>query len=191
MNKQPEKTAQTKRSMIDAFWRIAKNRGLANVTISEVTKKAGLNRGTFYVYFDDLEDLLCQAEEEIICDLRSQIRSVGGNMRNMDIRQLTELATETIGQYDDTLFLLLGKNGDPLFLDRIRNECSVMFATVLPQNADSPNREYIIAYITSAFTGLLQYWHENGKKIPLPELSGIAYNLLLNGIQRKKDAECP
>ena len=54
MKKQPEKTAQTKQSMIDAFWVIAKKRGLINVTVGEITKYADLNRSTFYVYFSDI-----------------------------------------------------------------------------------------------------------------------------------------
>ena len=181
MKKQPEKTAQTKQSMIEAFWQIAKIRGLGNVTISEITKKAGLNRGTYYVYFTDLNDLLYQAEDEIIQDLRTKMHAFAANGQP-DIRMLTTQATQTIGQYDEKLFLLLGRNGDPLFLDRLRREFSAVFATVMASQADALHGDYLIAYITSAFTGLLQYWYENGKSISLSELSEIAYGMVLHGV---------
>ena len=54
MKKQPEKTAMTRQAIVDAFWVTAKLRGLHQVTISEITKRAGLNRGTFFVYFSDV-----------------------------------------------------------------------------------------------------------------------------------------
>ena len=49
--------------------------------------------------------------------------------------------------------------------------------------APNPYQEYVIAYVTSAFTGLLLYWHESGKKISLGELTTIAHGILLNGIR--------
>lgn len=43
MKKQPEKTAQTKRCMINAFWELAEMHGMEHVTISAIMKSAGLN----------------------------------------------------------------------------------------------------------------------------------------------------
>lgn len=75
MKKQPEQTARTRQKMINTFWELAEKQGLDNVTISAITKKSGLNRGTFYVYFQNMDDLLEQAEDDIICDLRAKIRT--------------------------------------------------------------------------------------------------------------------
>lgn len=180
MKKQPEKTAQTKQSMIDAFWVIAKKRGLNNVTISEITKYADLNRGTFYVYFSDMNDLLAQAEDEIIEDLRSKVWSVFEDKNFADFQAVSAKVIEVFGEYDDNLFLLLGKDGDPQFLDHVRKEAANVFNAVMKQEKENPYQDYIIAYVTSAFTGLLQFWHETGKEIPLAELSGLAHRMTLH-----------
>ena len=47
----------------------------------------------------------------------------------------------------------------------------------------NPATEYVIALITSAFTGLLQYWHDAGRRIPLDELAQIAYRTMIFGVQ--------
>ena len=180
MKKQPEKTAQTKQSMIDAFWVIAKKRGLNNVTISEITKYADLNRGTFYVYFSDMNDLLAQAEDEIIEDLRSKVWSVFEDKNFADFQAVSAKVIEVFGEYDDNLFLLLGKDGDPQFLDHVRKEAANVFNAVMKQEKENPYQDYIIAYVTSAFTGLLQFWHETGKEISLAELSGLAHRMTLH-----------
>ena len=180
MKKQPEKTAQTKQSMIDAFWVIAKKRGLNNVTISEITKYADLNRGTFYVYFSDMKDLLAQAENEIIEDLHSKVWSVLEDKNFADFQAVSAKVIEVFGEYDDNLFLLLGKDGDPQFLDHVRKEAANVFNAVMKQEKENPYQDYIIAYVTSAFTGLLQFWHETGKEISLAELSGLAHRMTLH-----------
>ena len=180
MKKQPEKTAQTKQSMIDAFWVIAKKRGVINVTISEITKYADLNRGTFYVYFSDMKDLLAQVENKIIEDLHSKVWSVLEDKNFADFQAVSAKVIEVFGEYDDNLFLLLGKDGDPQFLDHVRKEAANVFNAVMKQEKENPYQDYIIAYVTSAFTGLLQFWHETGKEISLAELSGLAHRMTLH-----------
>lgn len=180
MKKQPEKTAQTKQSMIDAFWVIAKKRGLNNVTISEITKYADLNRGTFYVYFSDMNDLLAQAEDEIIEDLRSKVWTISEGKNFADLQAVSAKVIEVFGRYDDKLFLLLGKDGDPQFLDHVRKEASTIFNALMKQEEENPYQDYIIAYVTSAFTGLLQFWHETGKELSLAELSELAHRMTLH-----------
>ena len=181
MNKQPEQTAKTRQSLIDAYWKIAEKEGLGKVTISGVTKLAGFNRGTFYVYFTDIDDLLYQAEQEIISDLRTKLLSVVSSTDFTDFSNVSSRLIEIIGCYDDKLFILLGKNGDPHFLDNVRKEASVVFKSIFKIQEETPYQPYIIAYLSSAFTGLLQYWHETGKKISLEELSGIAHGMALHG----------
>lgn len=187
MKKQPEKTAQTKQSMIDAFWVIAKKRGLNNVTISEITKYADLNRGTFYVYFSDMNDLLAQAEDEIIEDLRSKVWTISEGKNFADLQAVSAKVIEVFGRYDDKLFLLLGKDGDPQFLDHVRKEASTIFNALMKQEEENPYQDYIIAYVTSAFTGLLQFWHETGKEISIAELSGLAHGMTLHGMLGLKE----
>ena len=180
MKKQPEKTAQTKQSMIDAFWVIAKKRGVINVTISEITKYADLNRGTFYVYFSDMKDLLAQVENKIIEDLHSKVWSVLEDKNFADFQAVSAKVIEVFGKYDNKLFLLLGKDGDPQFLTLVRKEAATIFNALMNQKEENPYQDYIIAYMTSAFTGLLQFWHETGKEISLAELSGLAHRMTLH-----------
>lgn len=191
MKKQPEKTAQTKQSIIDAFWNIANKRGLDKVTISEVTKCAGLNRGTFYVYFSDIDDLLCQAEQEIVSELRNKLGNILINEEVFSTPFVSSKILEIFGLYNDKFFMLLGQNGDPRFLDMVRKEAAGVFNLALKMQQPIPYQEYIIAYITSAFIGLLQFWHESGRNIPLDKLSKLAHFVALHGIIGLKEQNRP
>lgn len=185
MNKQPQKTAQTKRALMDAFWEKAKHRGIQQTTVSEITKRAGFNRGTFYVYFTDIDDLLYQAEDEVIQYIRTHFLTIGQIKRdiNTDVLQsVSSIIMEMFGQYDEKIFLLLGKNGDPYFMDRIREEVAVVFTHILAPQTQIPDMEYIIAFAVCACTGLLLYWHEKGRKIPIVELDQVVNRMMLFGI---------
>lgn len=69
LKKQPEITAQTKQKLMDSFWMLASNKGIHRVTVSAVTKSAGVNRSTFYEYFSDIDELLEHSENEILLDM--------------------------------------------------------------------------------------------------------------------------
>ena len=51
MNKRIEITAQTKQNLIDAFWSLYTEKRIEDITVKDITHKAGYNRGTVYEYF--------------------------------------------------------------------------------------------------------------------------------------------
>lgn len=183
MNKQPEKTAQTRRTLIDAFWALAQKQGLHSVTISGIAKKAGYNRSTFYIYFSDLDDLLHHAEEEILADFRRQMGAALADGLPGDLSAASETVIKTLFQHNDKLFLLLGKDGDPSFLARLREEAAGLSRLIFRDREADPYREYVVAYVTSAFAGMLAYWHDTGKRLPIQDLAGISRTLATQGMK--------
>lgn len=182
MKKQPEQTARTRQAMMDAFWELAAKQGLDSVTISGITKKANFNRGTFYVYFSDIRDLLEQAENEIICDLRRQIEDSINEGGFENYAAASQKMVDVFTRYNEKLFLLIGQNGDPTFLARVREIAAEVFRKPLQTTINTPYRDYMIAFATSAFTGLLTYWHDNGRDISIDELTAIMHGMITRGV---------
>lgn len=182
MKKQPIQTAKTRQTMIDAFWELAAIQGIDKVTISGITKKAGLNRSTFYVYFTDITDLLIQAENDIITDLQERMKTaiIEGGFDNFEI--ISKKMVDVFALYDDKLFMLIGKNGDPNFRAIVIDAATKMFREVFKPLENAQNSEYITAYLTSAFMGALSYWHESEKRISIMELAKIIHSLATKGL---------
>lgn len=182
MNKQPEQTAKTRQTLINAFWELAHEVGIDKVTVSAVTKRAKLNRGTFYAYFTDMPDLLAQAEDDIIHEYQhiatTAVYEVG--LENSEL--IAKRISEAFYLFDDKFFLLIGKNGDPDFRAVVQDEATKMFRDVFAPICDTDKCDYYMAYITSAAIGMLNYWHEKGRKISVPELVQTIYSLATQGI---------
>ncbi len=118
----------------------------------------------------------------MIHDFQVQMKAAvaGGGTINYEIASKKLVDAFTL--YDDKFFLALGTNGNPNFLARIREESAVMFRELFDIDGKNPYREYIIAYATSAFTGLLTYWHDSGRKISTEALAGIMYSVVTKGV---------
>lgn len=189
MKKQPIQTAKTRQTMIDAFWELAAIQGIDKVTISGITKKAGLNRSTFYVYFTDITDLLIQAENDIITDLQERMKTaiIEGGFDNFEI--ISKKMVDVFALYDEKLFMLIGKNGDPNFRAIVIDAATKMFRELFKPLENAQNSEYITAYLTSAFMGALSYWHESEKRISIIELAKILHSLATKGLNGVIDKE--
>ena len=62
MKKQPQITEQTKANLRSAFWTLYTRKPIEKISIKEITDLAGYNRGTFYLYYNDVYDLFSQIE---------------------------------------------------------------------------------------------------------------------------------
>lgn len=64
--KQSQTTTETKQNLIDAYWELYTSDIPSKITVKMITDRAGYNRGTFYAYFLDIEDLHDQIEDELL-----------------------------------------------------------------------------------------------------------------------------
>ncbi len=145
-------------------------------------KKAGYNRGTFYVYFFDMNDLLEQAEEDIIEELKLKMQYALKTLNILDFEMLSNKMVDTFASYDDKLYLLLGSNGDSKFISKVRKEMAQIFSSTFNMKENNEMRDYIIIFITSAFVGVLTCWYESGKQMEYRELAKTINTLATRGL---------
>lgn len=85
----------TRRSLLEAAFRVIDEAGTAEVPLGEIALGAGVGRTTFYDYFDDRDDVIASLVEDrlpgVIADL---IDSVPADLSTAD--RLAKLATATV-----------------------------------------------------------------------------------------------
>ena len=61
---------KTKAHLQEALLQLLKEKALDKITISELCKRANVNRGTFYLHYHDISELFGEYFEELTADLR-------------------------------------------------------------------------------------------------------------------------
>lgn len=54
--------------IIEAFWELIENNSIFELSVGEVTRAAQCNRGTFYYYFHDFDELVAIAIAQLLQD---------------------------------------------------------------------------------------------------------------------------
>jgi AcrR family transcriptional regulator len=179
----------------DALIDLIEERGLEGLTVRDLTEKAGLNRGTFYLHYKDIQDLLEHSKEEVFEGLARLLDAMmipPQGTENWDIRKphpVAVTAFEYLAENARFFSIMLGANGDPGFCSRwkrvMREQIVTRSLVYIPENADLPiPRDFLIAYIVSAQLGLIQHWFETGMKLPPAEMAALMTQLNYFGPKR-------
>lgn len=69
IKREDRRIRQTKEKLRNALAELMKEKGFESIRIHDLTERADINRGTFYLHYKDKYDLLEQNENEIIQDI--------------------------------------------------------------------------------------------------------------------------
>ncbi len=188
---------RTKKLIRNALSELIEEKGYNNISITDITTKADINRGTFYLHYVDKYDLLEKIENEVIEELQESIN----NTRNIDavstefVNNLNSVDKpmpfminifEYIKENSKFMKAILGPKGDPKFHMKIKEliETSLfekkMIKAFKAENIKVP-KEYFISYVLSAHLGVIQQWIQSGMDKSPEDMALILSKLFLLG----------
>jgi len=179
------RTQRTKKLLRQALIELAQQeQGLGSITVSDLTAQAEINRGTFYLHYRDVYDLIEQLQTEIL-------QGLGAIASQMNIPELLDCAQrrepypglvsvfEFWNRNADFCGLMFGPKGDPSFASRVKGlMMERMYGKILesmphlvPTEPAPIPIDFIFAYLTSANIGFIQHWFETGRQQPAKEIA--------------------
>lgn len=161
-----EKNRKTKQLIQAAFMQILETKSFDSITIGDITKQAQINRGTFYLHYLDKFDLLEQIEQQLFMDLGNHVDELQSRYSSTQtFEKEQELLATTLFSFIEIhaplLKIFLSNHGRAGFHLRFRDAFSEKVRVNLQKNesftADlKVPLEYFLAFITSAFLGIIE-----------------------------------
>lgn len=184
-----EMSEETRRRIVDTFWAMADEEGLGRITVWSLMKRVGMNRSTFYEYFDGIEDLLRRSEDELLAQLSAEATSIirGGSAED---RYPPNVLARLFPAYIGKAVLLLGANGDPGFFDRMKEVMKPILCEAYGIDPDGDDGDRIIDFIVSLGVGIVTRSSREG--LDEEELVGRlldAQRIAFYGISRYTDTD--
>lgn len=182
---------RTRQAIHQAFVSLVKEKGFDALSVKDITSRANINRGTFYLHYKDKYDLLEQIEAGIIQDLQGIIQQAS----TVDVFDRTILDEplpvvveffEYLRDNASLMHAVLGLRGDIAFQIRLKRaiEANIfnigLFAPLKENNLHVP-REYLLSYVISAHLGVIQLWLERGCRESPAEMALILTRLSFRG----------
>lgn len=135
---QQRRTEATRRALLAAARTVLNEHGYARATVAQIARAAGRAHGTFYLYFENKEDIYSLLLENMWADLKEQSRSVWRRDTPLDSVRVT-VARYVSGFADNVdLWLLLDQISatNPRFT-RIRDDYRQQFVHKIERGIES------------------------------------------------------
>ncbi|MBP5313416.1 MAG: TetR/AcrR family transcriptional regulator [Eggerthellaceae bacterium] len=182
MTKHIQQTQETKQNLIEAFWSLYETKPLEQISVAEISSKAGYNRGTFYLHFKDLNELR-DFSENLLFDKTKQC--VGDCMHRLDKGDDPELCLQQMLSFYEQnkrqIVILFGEHGDPRFVERLKEEFKPLWKRYVFHKADGEEvNDLILEYTLSGAMFMVSKWLANPNGISAEKLLHLIYHTALH-----------
>ena len=133
--KQAERNAQTQQLIKEAFIHLINEKGFNSLTVSDITREAGVSRGTFYVHYTDKFELLTKIEDELIDNIAAALTA-----------NLAEpLSNHTPEDFSGAPYKVFNRHLDTLIKSVI--QCALYYHQMGIPNSSTASKNWLITYL--------------------------------------------
>ena len=170
-----------------ALLRLMEEKSYCDITVSEISREAGLSRQAFYLYFRDKDDILRIQFEGFFDTIIKSIRS----SRVGTVDELVSLYTSIVE--DNARYLrLLAANNLGAFLGDVFVAGFAELPPVLPTQKNSGNKNeyrYILAFWVHAFIQVYTLWISDDMQTSSDEIKRILTDIMKGNYFSEKSSE--
>lgn len=159
--KEDRRVRRTKKLLTHGLIQLMKEKQIQDITVRELADLVDVNRGTFYLYYRDIFDMLDCVEQELFEQVNQLIAAHRGEQVLTHTLPVLKELFHLVEDNKEICQVLLGQNGDMKFLKKLSDVVQEAFRQEwLNLKKDELTFDYSYAFGALGFVGLLRTWLE-------------------------------
>jgi AcrR family transcriptional regulator len=181
MGTQDRRIRKTRAILKNSLISLMNEKSVKHITVKELCEKADINRGTFYLHYKDVFDMLEKIEEDFFKELTEIVEVYAKDMSIPKKLFLENLFSFILANKSFCLVMLSG-HGDIAFLKRLQNYLHNTIMTSYGKSTSTAEHYYY--FLIFGCIGLIENWLTSGTQESPAEMASISENIILNGIKQ-------
>lgn len=185
MNKSESKYFNTAVKMDLALISLLKKKTFEYITVSEICERAGVNRSTFYLHYENIGDLLEETARYLIDDFLTyfgeDMEDVPYRLTNCELSELNFICDKYLTPYltyireNKEVFATALANRKPLGFDAVYKRMFENIFDPILERFHYPNedRKYVMMYYLNGITAIIAEWLKDNCSRTISDISGI------------------
>ena len=170
MTRSESKYFNTAVKMDEALLSLLEKKEFSYITVKEICEKAGVNRSTFYLHYENTADLLKEATQHVLDRFLSYFpkdgKTVAVNSQNGNLNSLMFITPEYLTPYltfirdNQRIFKTAVKESGAMGFDKVYQRMFSCFFDPLLARFDFPEntRSYVMMFYLSGITAIAMEW---------------------------------
>ena len=191
------RTRKTQTALHNALITLLGSKPLNQISITELTRQADVNRATFYAHYSNVYDLFRHVEDDFMRTCKNMIQRHSQEIAHHDYAPLIAEIFTFFDEHERLFSIFVGTENSTMFndlIDRIHDTLSEVVNPVtlveerertkgLPVTWDRAGaemvRNYQFDYIAGGVVNILKDWFIRGRKESVALMAGLAANTTL------------
>lgn len=175
-NSKDLRVKKTLKSIRRAFYQLVLEKDFGDISITELTELAEINRKTFYLHYSSLEDLINEVETETVADI---LKHVGQAAENLDLAGCVSKFYHYLDECNEVQQKLLCDSHYYFFYEDVTD--AVLKSSAFQRFFEMTEHPQVVRAYSMTITFIYRDWLQNNRQLPLDELIRYTSHLILNG----------
>lgn len=183
VNASDRRVKRTKKLLRDSLFTLLQQKSINEITVTELTDIADINRATFYFYYTDLLDMLAQIQneayemfEDVLNGTENSVNSPEAFAKYIENILLFCKSNPTIAK-----FVITREYNNNKVLTRIKKLLAKNVPVAKENYAQDDPRRFILNFALNALTGTVVDWMDDGMVIPPDVMADFISNMYISG----------
>ena len=185
LKKEDRRVRRTKKLLTQALTELLQKKQVNEITVKELTDLADMNRGTFYMYYKDIFDMLEKIEDELFqkLDVIAQTHEHGDPTQQ--VKPILLDLFRFIEENQEMCRVLLSPNGDMNFLHRLYEAIRERGLEIWKDQMGSLGEEefdYRYSFVIFGCAGMIRAWVNRSCQETDMQMAELADRMIRRGI---------
>ena len=182
--KEDRRVRRTRKILTQALTELLQVKQINEISVKELTDLADMNRGTFYLYYKDIFDMLEKIEDAMFERLNEIIALRDHEDVTVQARPILLDLFRFIDENKEMCRVLLSPNGDMNFLHRlnevVREKCLQYYQASGPDVSEN-EFDYRYSFVVFGCAGIIRAWVMRNCSESPEEMADLTSRIILSG----------
>ncbi len=182
--KNDKRSVKTRNQIKTTLMFLLKTKSRDNITISEITELANVNRNSFYTHYKSISDVMSDIYQSIfeqfqeVCDKYSYFELI-----EEPYHFLKEITLIIVDNSAFSEYVMFSKDSGKLVQDLIDSLSDIIYTKYLDARKDTnPSVPYLINFLVGGTIEFIYHWYKNGKSVPIEHLVTSVSAMIREGV---------
>lgn len=184
-NKTNQRITLTKRLLQEALIRLMNDKDIANISVSELCKEAGINRTTFYYHYGNQHDVLQEMEMSMLEELRRCLSTGEGRSTRRDKTVAMFRYLQENAEWAKLMFC--NSRREAVFAEKLF-ALTVQIRQEEHTELHTPQEMLLGTFLANGSYAMIRYWLLNGMPFTPEQMGDLIQYMATSGWQNMIDA---
>ena len=184
--KMDRRVRKTRALLLDGLIQLMEQKDIQDISVKELSDLVDINRGTFYLHYSDIYDMLHKIEDELFMEFNAILdRDLTEEGHNDSVVTTLQDIFSFLEKHRDIARVMLGPHGDLTFTNHLKDLVKNRMQHTLTAYARTDYYEYYSPFIISGFIGVIETWLQQPDPQSPKEMAKICSHMLTDGMIEK------